>query len=165
MTKEGNELHVVHREFDPANPLSSFVDVLRRVVMHPVAYFAGIPRRGGLRNPFFFALTCIVIGSILNAMVELIGIETPQGLSLTQYLLGPLGLSISSFAGFMASIVISVVIGIIFLPVLAGIYQLLVRMVVRDKRLLLLRVSEKPLNVATRRLLDGVSKTFVYETA
>ena len=44
------------REFDPSNPLSSFVDVIRRIVLHPVVFFAGIPRRGGLSSPFIFAL-------------------------------------------------------------------------------------------------------------
>src|SRR5215212_7594518 len=125
-----NSVNPSHREFDPSNPLSSFANVLHRVALHPVAFFAALPRRGSLRNPFLFALICIVIGNVLNAVVELLGVETPQGFSLTQDLLAPLGLSSQSLAGFVASIVISVVIGIIFLPVLAGIYQLLVRIVV-----------------------------------
>jgi hypothetical protein len=117
-----------HREFDPSEPLSSFVDVLRRVVLHPVVFFAGIPRREGLRNPFLFALICIVIGAVLNAVVGLIGVQS--SVQSSEGLLGPLGLRSQSFAGFVASIVILVVIGIIALPVVAGIYQLLVRIVV-----------------------------------
>ena len=120
-----------HREFEPSDPLSSFVDVLRGVVLHPVVFFASIPRRGGLRNPFLFALICIIIGSVLDAVVELIGAESVSvTYSWTQDLLVLLGLSSRSLAGFVASIVISVVIGIIILVVLAGIYQLLVRIVV-----------------------------------
>jgi hypothetical protein len=116
------------KEFDPSNPLSSFVDVLRREVLHPVLFFAGIPRREGLRNPFLFALICIVIGAVLNAVVGLVGVQS--SLQSSEGLLGPLGLSSRSFAGFVAYIVVLVVIGIIALPVVAGIYQLLVRIAV-----------------------------------
>jgi hypothetical protein len=123
-----NSARPSHREFDPSDPLSSFVDVLRCVVLHPVVFFAGIPRREGLRNPFLFALICIVIGAVLNAVVGLIGVQS--SVQSSEGLLGPLGLRSQSFAGFVASIVILVVIGIIALPVVAGIYQLLVRIVV-----------------------------------
>jgi hypothetical protein len=115
-------------EFDPSDPLGSFVGVLRRVVLHPVDFFAGIPRREGLRNPLLFALICIVIGAVLNAIVGLIGVQS--GLQSNEGLLEPLGLSSQSFAGFVATIVFLVIIGIIALPVVAGIYQLLVGLVV-----------------------------------
>ena len=91
--RTGDVARPSQREFDPSDPLGSFVDVLRRVVLHPVAFFAEIPWRGSLRRPFLFALICIVIGNVLNAVVELMGAEGPQGFRLTQYLLGPLGLS------------------------------------------------------------------------
>jgi hypothetical protein len=93
-----------------------------------VVFFAGIPRREGLRNPFLFALICIVIGAVLNAVVGLIGVQS--SLQSSEGLLGPLGLSSRSFAGFVASIIILVVIGIIALPIVAGIYQLVVRIAV-----------------------------------
>jgi hypothetical protein len=117
------------REFDPSDPLSSFVDVLRCVVLHPVVFFAGIPRREGLRNPFLFALIGIVIGAVLNAVVGLVGVQS----SFQSYegLLGPLGLSSQSFAGFVASIVFLVVIGIVSLVVAAAIYQLVVGLLLR----------------------------------
>jgi hypothetical protein len=116
------------REFDASDPLRSFVDVLRRVVLHPADFFAGIPRREGLRNPFLFALICIVIGAVLNAVVGLIGLQS--NLQSYEGMLQPLGLSSQSFAGFVASIIMFVVFGIIALPVVAAIYQLLVRVVV-----------------------------------
>jgi hypothetical protein len=78
------------REFDLSDPLSSFVDVLRRLVLHPGLFFAGIPRREGLRNPFLFALICIVVGAVLNGVVELTGVQSSAQSS--EGLLGPLGL-------------------------------------------------------------------------
>ena len=123
-----NSMRPSQREFDPSDPLSSFVDVLRRVVLHPVVFFAGIPRREGLRNPIIFVLICIVIGAVLNALVGLIGVQSRfQG---SEGLLGPLGLSSQSFAGFVASIVILVLSGIIGVVIVAGLYQLAVRVAV-----------------------------------
>jgi hypothetical protein len=116
------------REFEPSNPLSSFVDVVRRVVLHPVDFFSGIPRQEGLRNSFLFAVICIVIGAVLNAAVGLIGAQ--PNVQSYQGLLQPLGVNVQVAAGFVASIVMYVVIGLIALFVGAGIYQLLVRLVV-----------------------------------
>jgi hypothetical protein len=116
------------REFKPSNPLSSFVDVVRRVVLHPVDFFSGIPRQEGLRNSFLFAVICIVIGAVLNAAVGLIGAQ--PNVQSYQGLLQPLGVNVQVAAGFVASIVMYVVIGLIALFVGAGIYQLLVRLVV-----------------------------------
>ena len=108
------------RDFDPSNPLSSFVDVLRRIVLHPVVFFAEIPRREGLRNPFLFALICIVIGAVLNAVVGLSGLQSPLQSSEGS----------QSSAGLVAYIASLAIIGIIALPVVAGLYQLLVGTVV-----------------------------------
>jgi hypothetical protein len=116
------------REFEPSNPLSSFVDVVRRVVLHPVDFFSGIPRQEGLRNSFLFALICIVIGAVLNAAVGLIGAQ--PNVQSYQGLLQPLGVNVQVAAGFVASIVMYVAIVLISLFVGAGIYQLLVRLVV-----------------------------------
>jgi len=124
----GNVARPAHREFDPSDPLSSFVDVLRRVVLHPADFFAGLPRREGLRNPFLFALICIAIGAVLTAGVDLIGVQS--GFQSYEGLLGPLGLRSQSIAGFVATIVMFAVIGILGLLVGAGIYQVLVRVVV-----------------------------------
>jgi hypothetical protein len=124
----GNVARPAHREFDPSDPLSSFVDVLRRVVLHPADFFAGLPRREGLRNPFLFALICIAIGAVLTAGVDLIGVQS--GFQSYEGLLGPLGLRSQSIAGFVATIVMFAVIGILSLLVGAGIYQVLVRVVV-----------------------------------
>lgn len=101
--------------------------MLRRVVLYPVDFFAGIPRREGLRNPFLFALICIVVGAVLTAVVDLIGVQS----SFQSYEgLLPLGLSSQSLAGFVAIIVMLVIMGVSSLLVGAGICQLLVRVVV-----------------------------------
>src|SRR5215212_5406186 len=51
-------------EFDPSDPLYSFLDVVHRVVHQPVGFFAAIPGRANLRNPLLFALICIGISEL-----------------------------------------------------------------------------------------------------
>lgn len=122
-----NGIRPSQREFDPSDPLSSFLDVLRSVILHPVDFFSGIPRQEGLGNPLLFALICIVISAVLNAVVGLIGVQSAQSSS---GLIEPLGLRSQSFGGFVATVVLLVVIGIISLLIVAGLYQLAVRIVV-----------------------------------
>jgi hypothetical protein len=126
-TVTANSIRPPQSEFDPSDPLSSFLDVLRRVALHPVDFFSGIPRRAGLVNPFLFALICIIIGAVLNAVVGLIGVQSAQS---SAGLIEPLGLRSQSLAGFVASIVILVIIGIVSLPIVAALYQLAVRIAV-----------------------------------
>jgi hypothetical protein len=49
------------RDYNLSDPVNSFVDVVRRVVFQPAAFFAGLPRQGSLLNPLVFALICIEI--------------------------------------------------------------------------------------------------------
>ena len=48
-------------EFDPKDPLASFVATWRRVLLEPRAFFEGLPA-GGLEPPLLFALICLAIG-------------------------------------------------------------------------------------------------------
>jgi hypothetical protein len=108
-------------EFDPSHPLSSFVDVLCRLVLYPEAFFTGIPRRDGLRNSFFFTLICVVINLILN--IALIGPEI--GLQISQRGEGRLVLLALSYI-----LVIMTLSPLVYLVVGAGCLQLVVRIVV-----------------------------------
>ena len=54
-------------DYDLSNPVESFADVVRRVVLQPVGFFAGLPRRGSLLNPLLFALICTEVSAILGA--------------------------------------------------------------------------------------------------
>lgn len=51
----------VSAEFDPKDPIASFVASWRRVLLEPRAFFEGLPA-GGLEPPLLFALICLVIG-------------------------------------------------------------------------------------------------------
>jgi hypothetical protein len=48
-------------EFDPKDPIASFVACWRRVLSEPRVFFEGLPA-GGLEPPLLFALICLAIG-------------------------------------------------------------------------------------------------------
>ena len=60
-------------DYDLSNPVESFADVVRRVVLQPVGFFAGLPQRGSLLNPLVFALICTEIAAILGGILSLAG--------------------------------------------------------------------------------------------
>src|SRR5215212_4029443 len=61
-------------DYDLSNPVESFADVVRRVVLQPVAFFAGLPRRGSFLNPLIFALICTEVSAILGGILRLAGV-------------------------------------------------------------------------------------------
>ena len=112
-------------DYDLSNPVGSFVDVVRRVVLQPVRFFAGIPRRGSLLNPLLFALICTEIGAILGGLLSLAGVG---GAFVTGY-----GFRVpenQGFGEFIGSVVLAPVGGVIGVFVVAGIAHLLVRLFV-----------------------------------
>ena len=66
-------------DYDLSDPINSFVDVVRRVVFQPAAFFAGLPRQGILLNPLVFALICIEISVLLVGLLTFI--EVPGGIT------------------------------------------------------------------------------------
>ena len=52
-----------------SDPVGSFVDVVRRVVLQPAVFFAGLPRQGSLLSPLVFALICTEISVILVGLL------------------------------------------------------------------------------------------------
>jgi hypothetical protein len=56
-------------DFNLSDPVNSFADVVRRVVLSPTTFFAELPRRGNLAGPLVFALICIEISAILGALL------------------------------------------------------------------------------------------------
>jgi hypothetical protein len=66
-------------EFELSNPLDSFVDVTRRVVLQPARFFSGLSRSGSLLDPLVFALVCVVISAILSAVLVLTGVQQNPG--------------------------------------------------------------------------------------
>ena len=115
------------REFDLSDPVNSFFDVVRSVVLQPVRFFAGLPRSGALLNPLLFALICIVISAIFSALLVLVGVQANPGFNPN-----PQNAIPSTFApkSAIASIIFAPIGGSIGLFVAAAIQQLLVRLIV-----------------------------------
>ena len=115
------------REFEFSDPVNSFFDVVRSVVLQPVRFFAGLPRSGALLNPLLFALICIVISAIFSALLVLVGVQANPGFNPN-----PQNAIPSTFApkSAIASIIFAPIGGTIGLFVAAAIQQLLVRLIV-----------------------------------
>ena len=112
-------------DYDLSNPLESFADVVRRVVLQPVGFFAGLPRRGSLLNPLVFALICTEIAAIVGGILSLAG---AGGAFVTGYgFQAPENQGLGEFIG---SVVFAPMGGAIGVFVVAGIAHLLVRLVV-----------------------------------
>jgi hypothetical protein len=112
-------------DYNLSNPVESFADVVRRVVLQPVGFFAGLPRRGSLLNPLVFALICTEIAAILGGLLSLAG---AGGAFVTEY-----GFEVPENEGvgeFIGSVVFAPIGSAIGVFVVAGIAHLLVRLVV-----------------------------------
>jgi len=48
-------------DFDPKNFLSSFFQTARAVLLSPRSFYKGMKTEGGLRNPFLFLISCVLI--------------------------------------------------------------------------------------------------------
>ena len=114
-------------EFDLSNPVNSFLEVVRQVVLQPVRFFAGLPRSGTLPNPLLFALICIVISAILSAVLVLAGVQQNPGFNPNPQNALP---SVFTPGSAWASIILAPIGGAIGLFVVAAIQQLLVRLIV-----------------------------------
>ncbi len=113
--------------FDLANPVNSFLEVVRQVVLQPVRFFAGLPPSGTLLNPLLFALICIVISAILSAVLVLAGVQQNPGFNPNPQNALP---SVFIPGSAWASIIFAPIGGAIGLFVVAAIQQLLVRLIV-----------------------------------
>jgi hypothetical protein len=100
-------------DYDLSNPINSFIDVVRRLVLQPVIFFAELPRRGNFINPLVFALLCYEISAVLGGVLGLAGGEPDRGLE-----------------ALVVSIIAAPIGGAIGLLILSGILHLLVRLIV-----------------------------------
>ena len=123
-------------DYDLSDPVNSFAEVVRRVVLAPTRFFAQLPRRGNLAGPLVFALICIEIsaflGVILGELFLLLGVGTshpgfnpnPQNLWFPSIFLPNIPVT---------SLIIAPIVGTIGVFVAAGVQQLLVRLVVGER--------------------------------
>ena len=100
-------------DYNLSDPIHSFIDTVRRVVLQPLSFFASLPQSRNLVNPLVFALICIEIYTILGGLLGLVRVGTNRGLG-----------------SFIASIIAAPIGGAIGLFILAAILHLLVRLVV-----------------------------------
>jgi len=103
-------------EFSISNPISSFTEVVWRVVTKPAEFFSAIPRRGNFLAPLIFALICIEISTIVAGLLRFTGLTKPGYRS----------------GEFIGELILDPVIGAIGLFVLAGIAHLLVMLFSRS---------------------------------
>ena len=112
-------------DYNLSNPLESFVDTVRRVVLQPVGFFAELPRQGSLLNPLIFALICTEISAILGGILRLAGVG--------EGFVAGYGFQVpenQDFGEFIGSVIFAPIGGVIGVFVVAGIGQLVVRLVV-----------------------------------
>ncbi len=112
-------------DYDLSNPLESFVDIVRRVVLQPVGFFAALPRSGSLLNPLIFALICTEISAILGGILRLAGVG--------EGFVAGYGFQVpenQDFGEFIGSVIFAPIGGVIGVFVVAGIGQLVIRLVV-----------------------------------
>jgi hypothetical protein len=114
-------------EYNLSDPLGSFVDVVRRVVLQPAQFFAAMPRSGPLLNPLVFAVICIEISALLSALLVLAGVQENPGFNPNPQNALP---SVFTPGSALASIIVAPIAGAIGLFIAAAIPQLLVRLIV-----------------------------------
>jgi hypothetical protein len=110
-------------DYDLSDPLNSFVDVVRRVVFQPTAFFAALPRQGSLLNPLVFALVCIEISVILVGLLTFI--DVPGGIT---WLFGARG--DQGLLAFLGGLVLAPIAGAVGVFLTALVTHLLVMLVV-----------------------------------
>lgn len=105
-------------EFTLSDPVGSFVSTVRNVLLSPVNFFRGIARRGDFVGPLVFAVICALISGVLSGILgflfALIG--------------GDIG---TAFVGLLSGIFLTPIITVIGLFIGAGIYHLLVILLIK----------------------------------
>lgn len=57
-------------DFDPQRFLASFIETSKFVLLNPKHFFHGMKRQGGIRNPFLFLGSCVLIQTLLAALLR-----------------------------------------------------------------------------------------------
>jgi hypothetical protein len=110
-------------DYDLSDPVGSFADVVRRVVLQPQTFFAGLPRQGGLLGPLVFALVCVEVSVLLVGLLTFLGV--PGGAT---SLFGASGNQ--GFLAFLGGLVVAPIAGAVGIFLTALVTHLLVAVVV-----------------------------------
>jgi hypothetical protein len=122
-------------DYNLSDPVNSFADVVRRVVLGPSRFFAQLPRQGNLAGPLLFALICVEVSAFLGVLVGELLWFFALGVSHPGYNPNPQNLWFPSIVlpvTPVMSIIIAPIVGAIGVFVAAGVQQLLVRLVVGE---------------------------------
>src|SRR3712207_1794999 len=114
------------REFTLSDPIVSFIKAARSVILEPVSFFREMARRGDFVNPAIFALICALISALLGGIISL---------ALSPLFASPGDTAGEALAGGVVGFVLTVILSPIYtavgLLIGAGIYHLLVLLLVR----------------------------------
>ena len=110
-------------DYNLSDPVNSFTDVVRRVLLQPAAFFAGLPRQGSFVGPLVFALICVEVSAILIGLLTFV--DVPGGIT---WLFGARG--DQGFLAFLGGLVITPIAGAVGIFLSALVTHLLVILVV-----------------------------------
>ena len=115
-------------EFTLADPVGSFTDAARRVLLEANDFFRGLARRGDWVGPIVFALVCYEIYAVLAGIIGLVfgGIASFGAGGAGE----PVAGVATSLGGFVLGVVLAPIFAVIILLVMAGLRHLLVIFVV-----------------------------------
>ena len=118
-------------EFDYKNPIQSFIAATRRVLLQPSGFFRDMNTRGDWINPAVFALVWYTIAAVIGGLISLI---FGSVMSLGSGSAGDQAAGIvTSFGGFVLTIILAPIYAAIILFVVAGIRHLLVMLIVGSR--------------------------------
>jgi hypothetical protein len=110
-------------DYNLSDPVGSFVDIVRRVLLQPASFFASLPRQGSFLGPLVFALICIEISAVLVGLLTFV--DVPGGVT---WLFGARG--DQGFLAFLGGLVIAPIAGTVGIFLTALVTHLLVLLVV-----------------------------------
>src|ERR687890_389353 len=118
-------------DYDLSDPVNSFVEVVRRVLLQPASFFASLPRQGSFLGPLVFALICIEISAVLVGLLTFV--DVPGGVT---WLFGARG--DQGFLAFLGGLVIAPIAGTVGIFLTALVTHLLALFVVLLPAILIL---------------------------
>jgi hypothetical protein len=57
-------------DFDPKRFFTSLIETTKLVLLNPKHFFEGMKRKGGIRNPFIFMASCVLVHTFLASLLH-----------------------------------------------------------------------------------------------